>query len=98
MDTRLPYWGSVFFSVFALVLLVVNVSLANANHSAQAEIQQRQAVIAAGDKFSQLNQGIVQALAEAAVKNNDTQARELLTSQGITVKANEPAPAKSDKK
>ena len=91
MDTRLPYWGSVIFSILALILLVVNVSLANANHAAQTETQQRQATISGGQAFSQLNQSLVQAMADASIKNNDTQMRDLLAAQGITIKENAPS-------
>ena len=92
MNEKLPYWGSVGFSALALFLLVVNVSLLNSNRAAQIEVNQRQSVIATGQTLSQVNQGLVQAMAEAAVKNNDTQMRALLTAQGITLR-NEAAPS-----
>ena len=99
MNEKLPYCGAVLFSSIALVLLVINVSLATVNRAAQMEINQRQATIATGQQLSQLNQGLVQMMAEAALKNNNTQMRDLLTSQGFTLK-NEPASTakSSDKK
>jgi hypothetical protein len=97
MDTRLPYWGSVIFSAVSLVLLVVNISLANTNHALQVDVQQRQAVVNSGPTFSQLNQALVQAMAEDAVKNNNTQLRDLLASQGITLKSNPDATASTAK-
>jgi hypothetical protein len=92
MNEKLPYWGSVFFSAAALLLLVVNISLANVNRATQADVAQRQNTIATGQQLAQLNQGLVQAMAEAALKNNNTHMRDLLATQGITLK-NEPAPA-----
>ncbi len=86
MDTRLPYWGSVICGSVAVVLLVVNVSLANANRATQLDVQQRQAAIGSVQTFSQLSQFIAQGLAEAA-KNGDTQARDLLASQGLRLKS-----------
>lgn len=102
MNEKLPYCGAVLFSSIALVLLVINVSLATVNRAAQMEINQRQATLAAGQQLSQLNQGLVQMMAEAAIKNNNTKLRDLLTAQGITLKS-EPAsvaksPEKSEKK
>jgi hypothetical protein len=95
MNEKLAYQASVFFSVIAVVLLVVNISLANINRAKQAEVGQRQASIASGQTLSQLNQGLVKAIADMAIKNNDTQLHDLLTSQGITLKTDA---AKTDKK
>jgi predicted Zn-dependent protease len=86
MDEKLTYWGSVIFSALALVLIVVNISLSNANRALQADVSQRQATINGGQALSQLNQSLVQALAEASVKDNNTQLRDLLSTQGITLK------------
>ena len=97
MDEKLTYWGSVIFSALSLVLIVVNISLSNANRTLQADVTQRQSTITGGQQLSQLNQNLVQALAEAAYKDNDNQIRDLLTTQGITLKnkpvAGESAPA-----
>jgi hypothetical protein len=86
MDTRLPYWGSIIFSTIALILLVINVSMANTNRNMQVDIQTRQSIINGGQTFNQLNQGLIQAIAEAATKGGDTQMRDLLSAQGIQVK------------
>ena len=104
MSEKLPYWGSVALSSLALVLLVADISLANANRALQIDVSQRQSAVANGQTLNQLNQGLVQALAEASIKNNNTQLRELLSSQGITLHAEQdktdkggdkPAPAPS---
>ena len=97
MDEKLTYWGSVILSALSLVLIVVNISLSNANRTLQADVAQRQQAVTSGQTLSQLNQGLVQAMAEAAYKNNNTQLRDLLATQGITLKTD--AAAKSaDKK
>ena len=96
MNEKLPYWVSVGFSALALVLLIVNVSLLNVNRTIQLDVTQRQSTISGGQALSQVNQGLVQAMAEAAVKNNNIQMRDLLTAQGITLK-NEPTKS-TDKK
>jgi hypothetical protein len=99
MKYKLPYYASVLFSVVAIVLLVVNISLANANRAKQADLSQRQATITSGQSLAQLNQGLVQAMAEASLKNNDLQLRDLLTAQGISLKSDAAAAAKpADKK
>jgi hypothetical protein len=97
MDSKLAYWGSVIFSAIALVLVIMNISLSNANRTLQTSVVQRQSTVAGGQTLSQLNQSIIQALAEMSYKNNNVQLRDLLAAQGITVKANDAAAASSAK-
>ncbi len=87
MDEKTTYWASVVFGALALVLLVINISLINGNRHMQDDINQRQAVINSGVTLSQVNKGLVQALADATVKNGDGEVRELLAAQGITIKS-----------
>jgi hypothetical protein len=98
MDDKAAYWISVALSAIALILLVVNVSLFNGNTRLQAEVAQRQAAINNGLGLSQLNQGLVQALADAAVKDNDKSIREMLAAQGITIKPKGDASKETPKK
>jgi hypothetical protein len=91
MDDKITYWATIAFSALGLLLLILNISLVNNNRHMQEEIGQKQAIIARANSVSQANQGLVQAIAEIALKSNDTAARDLLNSQGITLKA--PAPA-----
>jgi uncharacterized Tic20 family protein len=86
MKEKLAYQIAVLFSIVAVILLVVNISLANSNRTKQNELGQRQSTIASGQALAQLNQGLVKAMAEASLKYDDSQLRELLTSQGITLK------------
>lgn len=84
-EEKIVYWSSVALGGLALVLLVVNISLINSNRNLQQEINQRQLAINTGTQLAQVNRNVVQALAEAAVKEGDSAARELLAAQGITV-------------
>ncbi|MFA4993918.1 MAG: hypothetical protein WC521_01240 [Bdellovibrionales bacterium] len=86
MNEKLVYQASVLFSALAVVLLVVNVSLASINRSKQNDVAQRQSTIVSGQTLAQLNQGLVRAIAETSLKNNDLQLRDLLSSQGISLK------------
>jgi len=90
MGEKLAYKIATFFSAIALILLITNIVLALGNRSLQAEVSARQATLNSGQGYSQLNQSLVQALAEASVKSGDSQIRGLLASQGITVKVNAP--------
>lgn len=85
MDEKTTYWASIILGGVALFLLIVNMSLINSNRQLQDEISQRQATINGGPTLDQLNKGIVQALANIAIKDSDTDARDLLTAQGITI-------------
>ena len=92
MSDKVLYWVSVALGALALLLLVVNVCLINGNRNLQNELSQRQAIIGNSANLSQLNQALVQALAQAAVDDDDQDVRDLLAAQGITVKP------KTDKK
>jgi len=96
MDEKVYYWASVLFAALALALLVTNISQISGNRNLQNEIARRQTVIANGRSLEQVHQGLIQALAEAAVQNNDKDIRELLAAQGITVKDKTPAAASAD--
>jgi hypothetical protein len=85
MDGKLTYGASTILSVLSLVLLIANIALINSNRNLQDSANQRQAEISKGSSFANLNQGLVQALAEAAVNNNDAGIKDLLASQGITI-------------
>jgi hypothetical protein len=92
MDEKIAYWGSVILSSIALVLIVVNISLSTSNRAVQEDVAQRQNQLAGGQQLSQFNQNLVQIIAEAAYKDNNTQLRDLLASQGISLKSS-PTPA-----
>jgi heme exporter protein D len=96
MDEKTIYWAAVTMSALALLLLVINMSMFNSNKQLQEEVTQRQAVINDSIPRSQINKGLVQALAGIAVKG-DTDARSLLAEQGITLNTPAPAAKEDDK-
>jgi CHASE1-domain containing sensor protein len=98
MDDKAAYWASVLLSALALLLLVSNVALVNSNRNLQAEISQRQTAINSGINLSQLNNSLVQALADASIKNDDKDIRDLLAAQGITIKPKGAATADKETK
>ncbi|MFA5041235.1 MAG: hypothetical protein WC464_06355 [Bdellovibrionales bacterium] len=95
MKEKIAYQASVLFSIVAFILLVVNISLANANRSLQNDLSKRQADIMQGQSLSQLNQALVRQIAEFSLKYDDAQLRNVLTEQGITLNGEAAANAKS---
>lgn len=85
MCEKILYWTSTTLGVLSLAVLVANVSVDGMNQRLQKEASQRQASIMKANGMGQVNQGLAQALAEAAVKKNDREIRSLLKSQGITL-------------
>jgi hypothetical protein len=75
----------IILAVVALVLVVANVLLALGNQSVQADVNERQQFIAQSIQLEQLNRQVVAVLANMAVKGNDEQLKNLLTSSGVGV-------------
>lgn len=75
-------------AVVALVLVLANVMLALGNQSVQADVNERQQFIAQGIQLEQLNRQVVAVLANMAVKGNDEQLKNLLTSSGVGLAPN----------
>ena len=69
----------------AVVLVLANIWLVLGNQPRQAEVNQRQQFINQSTQMSRLNEGLVRAIAAAAVTTNDDTLRGLLTEQGINV-------------
>lgn len=88
MPDKVTYWLSIFFSGLALLLLITNTSLISGNRSLQEEVNHRQVSINTAVNLSPLNQNLVQALAGVAQSKEDTQVRDLLSSQGIKIRKN----------
>jgi hypothetical protein len=93
MTEKILYWTSVAGAFVALLLLIGNIILISGNRQMQEEVGRRQAIIGNAGNLSNLNQSLAQALAEVAVKGKDSQIRDLLAAQGITVREQ---PVKSD--
>ena len=86
MDEKLAYWGSVTFGALALVMIIVNIPLSSSNRTMQIDVSQRQQQIAGGQQLNQINQGMIQAMAQSAIKNGNTGMRDLLEAQGFRLK------------
>ncbi len=97
MNEKMFYWGSLLVSAVALVLLVINISVISGNRAIQAEVNQRQAMINEGSRYAQLNQVLLQAIAEGAVKNQNANLKGLLASQGFTLRETPEKPTSSSK-
>ncbi len=96
MTDKILYWTSVVLSGLALLLFVMDIGLISGNRNLQTEIAQRQGVIENAARLTPLNQNLAQALAEASVKNNDTEIRDLLAAQGIKISKNDKKGDKTD--
>lgn len=76
----------------AVALAVTNALLFTQNRGVQAELAARQQFLQQTVALEGLYRDIVKALAELAVKNNDSQLLQMLAAQGINVSVN-PTPA-----
>jgi hypothetical protein len=97
MSDRLLYWVTVLFGLAGLVLVVTNISLISNNRTMQIEVRDHQEIINKGMGMSQINQALVQSLADASIKNNDNDIRDLLAAQGITIKPSPQAAVETPK-
>jgi hypothetical protein len=79
-------------AVIALVLVLLNVLLALGNQSIQADVAERQQIIGQAIQIEQLNRQVVAVLANMAIKSNDEQLKNLLSSSFGPAPAPEAAP------
>jgi uncharacterized membrane protein len=75
-----------------LLLAIANMILFSQNRAAQAEVAQRAQYIQHAAQLEPLYREMVKALGELTVRNNDTQLRDLLAKQGISVNVPPPSP------
>ena len=94
---------AVVLAVICLGLSIYNVLQTEDVRKLRAEFQQRQAVINEGASYRDLNQRVINALANVAANSGDEAIRNMLASVGVTLKVNEPeqapapaAPARSE--
>ena len=91
-------------AAISLLLAVANMILFSLNRAAQGEVAQRAQFIQQTAQLEPLYREMVKALGELAVRNNDSQLRDMLAKQGITVNLPPPpspppaAPAPEPKK
>ena len=79
-------------AVFALAVLA-NLTMVGLNRSTQADLAERAQFIQQSAALERLNQEIIRALAELAVRNQDKDVTSLLHANGVTFTVNAPAPA-----
>lgn len=71
-------------------IVAVNVTLVALNRSAQSDIAERTQFIQQSVALERLNQEIIRALAELAVRNQDKDVTALLNANGVTFSASAP--------
>ena len=84
-------------STLVLLLVIVNIVLALGNQSIQAEVSERQQMLAQTLQLENLNRQLIGVMANLALKTNDEQLKKLLAESGINLGPAEtpnPAPAK----
>jgi len=82
-------------AVLILLLVLVNILIGLGNQSLQAEVGERQQVIAQTLQLESLNRQLITVLVNLALKTNDEQLKKLLAESGINLSMGpEPAPPK----
>jgi hypothetical protein len=84
-------------SGLVLLLVIVNILIGLGNQSIQAELGERQQMIAQTMQLENLNRQLITVLANLALKTNDEQLKKLLAESGINLSAGPeatPPPAK----
>ena len=85
------FWTLTVLAALALLLAVANMILFSQNRTAQAEVAGRAQYVQQTAQLEPLYREMVKALGELAVRNNDTQLRDMLAKHGVVV--NVPTPA-----
>jgi hypothetical protein len=78
-----------------LVLVVLNILFSLGNQSIQADVNERQQIIAQAIQMEQLNRQVVAVLANMAMKSNDEQLKSLLSASGFGFGAPPQSPSPS---
>ena len=89
--TKLQYWIAVVLGAACFAAMAANVTLGTLNHSARADVTQRQQYVQQSVQLEGLYKEIIRALAELGTRNNDADVKALLQRHGITVNVNAPA-------
>lgn len=89
------FWILTALAAIGLLLTVANMILFSQNRAGQAEVSGRAQYIQQAAQLEPLYREMVKALGELAVRNSDTELRDMLAKQGITLNAPvaPPAPA-----
>ena len=82
-------------AVLVLLLVLINILIGLGNQSLQAEVGERQQVIAQTMQLEALNRQLINVLVNLAMKTNDEQLKKVLAESGINLSMGpEPAPPK----
>jgi hypothetical protein len=87
------FWILTVLAAIGLLLAVANMVMFSQNRASQSEVSGRAQYIQQAAQLEPLYREMVKALGELAVRNNDTQLREMLAKQGITLSVNPAPPA-----
>jgi hypothetical protein len=80
-------------SVLVLLLVLINILIGLGNQSLQAEVGERQQMIAQTMQLEALNRQLITVLVNLAMKTNDEQLKKVLAESGINLSMGpEPAP------
>lgn len=83
----MAFWVTTAVAGLALLLVVINSTLIVTNQSNQAEVNGRQQFINQSIQLSRQSQELVNMLATAAVRNNNTAIRDVLVKNNINLPA-----------
>src|SRR5438552_2320370 len=86
------FWILTALAAIGLLISIANMILFGQNRAAQAEVTQRAQYIQQAAQLEPLYREMVKALGELAIRNNDTQLRDMLAKQGITLNMPSAAP------
>jgi len=95
MLTTRQYLGLIALAASALMLVVIDAILFNANRAQQVEINQRQLYLQQTASLEGLYREMVKGLADLALRSGDRRVLDALASQGINVTVTPPAAAPS---
>ena len=88
------FWILTALAALGVLLAIANMILFSQNRAAQAEVSGRAQYIQQAAQLEPLHRELIKALGELAVRNSDTELRDMLAKQGITLNAPAaPAPA-----
>ena len=79
------YWTLSAVSVACIMLVVINISLSQGNHDLSTKVANRQAFIAQSVKLDKVNKQLINAIAQFAVRDNDSALERILTDHDITI-------------
>jgi len=83
------YWTLSAVSVACVMLVVINISLSQGNHDMSTQVAKRQAFINQTVQLDKVNKQLVNAIAQFAVRDNDSALEQVLTDHGITINRND---------